>query len=89
MLAEATDDIKQTYSQFVTKTMQIASAKDLDFLLAQLRGDTSDLLLKAVETVMEDDEPTQIDTTSATSNATQNDTLTSASFIMPVQIEEK
>lgn len=29
--------------------MNIATAKDLDFLLAQLKGDSSDLLLQAVE----------------------------------------
>ncbi len=29
--------------------MQIATAKDLDFLLAQLKGDKADLLLQAVE----------------------------------------
>ena len=29
--------------------MHIATAKDLDFLLAQLKGDKSDALLQAVE----------------------------------------
>jgi hypothetical protein len=55
MLAEGTDDIKQTYEALISKTMQIASAKDLDFLLAQLKGDSSDLLLKAVEASIDDD----------------------------------
>ena len=74
--------------------MQIATAKDLDLLLAQLKGDTSDLLLKAMEEPIDEpdedhsqqqDHTNQDDTTVATSNA--NDTLTSASFIMPVVIE--
>ena len=34
--------------------MQIATAKDLDFLLASLKGDKSDLLLQAVEEAQED-----------------------------------
>ena len=35
--------------------MNIATAKDLDFLLATLKGDKSDLLLQAVEEALDDD----------------------------------
>lgn len=41
--------MKRAYDEFVKRSMQIATAKDLDVLLAQLKGDSSDLLLKAVE----------------------------------------
>jgi hypothetical protein len=83
--------VRRAYDEFVKRSMQIATAKDLDVLLAQLKGDSTDLLLKAVEEQEEQEASQPIeatnpeDTTVATSTA--NDTLTSASFIMPVVIE--
>ena len=49
VIAEAPEDERQAYQQFVEQAMNIATAKDLDFLLAQLKGDKSDALLQAVE----------------------------------------
>ena len=49
VIAEAPDDVQEAYQKFIDEAMHIATAKDLDFLLAQLKGDKSDLLLQAVE----------------------------------------
>ena len=49
VIAEAPEDMKEAYETFVEEAMHIATAKDLDFLLAQLKGDKNDLLLQAVE----------------------------------------
>ena len=49
MIAEAPEDVQEAYQKFVDEAMHIATAKDLDFLLASLKGDKSDLLLQAVE----------------------------------------
>ena len=49
MIAEAPEDVQEAYAKFVEEAMHIATAKDLDFLLASLKGDKSDLLLQAVE----------------------------------------
>ena len=38
----------------------IASAKDLDLLLAQLKGDSADQLLQAVSAVESEDDDTQV-----------------------------
>ena len=48
IIAEAPEDERQAYEKFVEEAMQIATAKDLDILLAQLKGDTSDALLQAM-----------------------------------------
>ena len=49
VIAEAPEDVQEAYQKFVDEAMHIATAKDLDFLLASLKGDKSDLLLQAVE----------------------------------------
>ena len=54
VIAEAPEDVQEAYQKFVDEAMQIATAKDLDFLLATLKGDKSDLLLQAVEEAQAD-----------------------------------
>ena len=51
MIAEAPEEEKQAYQMLCDECMNIAKAKDLDVLLAQLKGDQSDELLQAIEDV--------------------------------------
>ena len=54
VIAEAPEDVQEAYKGFVEEAMHIATAKDLDVLLASLKGDKSDLLLQAVEQVTDE-----------------------------------
>ena len=49
VIAEAPEDEKEAYQKLLEETSNIAKAKDLDVLLAQLKGDQSDELLQAIE----------------------------------------
>ena len=53
VIAEAPDDEKEAYQILLEESMNIAKAKDLDVLLAQLKGDTTDELLLAIENAEE------------------------------------
>ena len=45
MIAEAPEEEKEAYHILVDEAMNIAKAKDLDVLLATLKGDATDELL--------------------------------------------
>ena len=49
VIAEAPEEEKEAYQILMEEAMNIAKAKDLDVLLAQLKGDSTDELLQAVE----------------------------------------
>ena len=49
MIAEAPEEEKEAYQILVDEAMNIAKAKDLDVLLATLKGDATDELLQAIE----------------------------------------
>jgi len=55
VIAEAPEDEREAYEKFVEQAMHIATAKDLDILLAQLKGDKSDALLQAMAEGQEGD----------------------------------
>ena len=56
VIAEAPEDEKEAYQKLMEETMNIAKAKDLDVLLAQLKGDQSDELLQAIENVSKEEQ---------------------------------
>jgi hypothetical protein len=60
--------------------MEIASAKDLDVLIARLKGDKADIMLQALE----DDS-----TTSAATTSTQDTTMHDSGFITAVSETKK
>ena len=55
VIAEAPEDEKEAYQKLMEETMSIATAKDLDVLLAQLKGDQTDELLQAIENASQED----------------------------------
>jgi hypothetical protein len=48
MIKDAPADVQEAYNKFKEGAHDISSAKDLDYLLAKLKGNGSDLL-KAIE----------------------------------------
>ncbi len=49
LIKESPPDVQQAYKALLEESKTISSASDLDYLFAKLKGDGSDLLIKALE----------------------------------------
>ena len=80
LVSEQPSDVQAAYNKIVEESKQIYSAKDFDFLLAQLKGEGSELLSKMAEEEIEEEKDSEEITMMSTSINSQNHADTAASI---------